>query len=191
VHDSQPVNNVELARLREQTRADLRQVLNPAELEEFLLRYSHVAHYLRQELSGFDASPEEFRKIFRAVDSLDHPMQLEFGSVDTMSAQQRARYERQRETAIREALGPGRYQARLLTRDPLYRQAQVFASQQNAPPQALMPIYQLTKATEAKRQKILSDASLTPEQRNQALNAVQLEQVESIQKIVSETAAPR
>jgi len=191
VHDSQPVNNVEMARLREQTRADLRQVLNPLELEEFLLRYSHVAHYLRQELISFDASPEEFRKIFRAVDALDHPMQLEFGGVETMSAQQRARYERQRETAIREALGPERYQAYLLTKDPLYRQAQMFASQQNAPPQALMPIYQLTKATEAKRQQILNDASLTPEQRNQALHAVQTEQVKSIQKIVSETAAPR
>jgi hypothetical protein len=67
----------------------------------------------------------------------------------------------------------------------------MFASQQNASAQALMPIYQLTKASEAKRQKILTDASLTPEQRNQALNAVQREQTESIRRIVRETAAPR
>jgi len=191
VQDHQPANNVEMARLREQTRADLRQVLNAPELEEFLLRYSQVAHALRQEFGGFALSPEEFRKVFRAVDALDHPMQLEFGGLETMSAQQRARYERQRETAIREALGPERHQACLLTRDPLYRQAQMFASQQNASAQALMPIYQLTKASEAKRQKILTDASLTPEQRNQALNAVQSEQTESIRRIVRETAAPR
>jgi len=145
VHDSQPMNNAEMARLREQTRADLRQVLNPLELEEFLLRYSHIAHYLRQELSGFEATPDEFSQNLRAVDALDHPMQLEFGGVETI--------ERAATRALRASArdghpggpGPGTASGLPPYQRPLYRQAQVFASQQNAPPQALMPIYQLTK----------------------------------------------
>src|SRR5438477_5798637 len=48
----QPLNGVELARMREQTRADLRQVLNNEEMEEFLLRYSQNALQLRNELRG-------------------------------------------------------------------------------------------------------------------------------------------
>ncbi|HYV31684.1 MAG TPA: hypothetical protein VEO53_11340, partial [Candidatus Binatia bacterium] len=38
INDGQPLNQVEMARLREQTRADLRKVLDPEAMEEFLLR---------------------------------------------------------------------------------------------------------------------------------------------------------
>jgi hypothetical protein len=118
-------------------------------------------------------------------------MQLECGSVETMSLEQRKRYQRQRDAALKETLGPERYQAWLLTKDPLYRQAQMYATQFNAPPEAVTPIYLMTKATETRRRKIMSDASLTPEQKNQALSAMTLEQIQSIQKIASESAARR
>ncbi|MDW7979829.1 MAG: hypothetical protein RMH97_04605, partial [Verrucomicrobiales bacterium] len=41
---------LELARLRQQTRNELAQVLSPQQLEEFLLRYSETAERLRQHL---------------------------------------------------------------------------------------------------------------------------------------------
>jgi hypothetical protein len=182
-------NSVEMAKLREQTRADLRQALNPQEMEEFLLRYSHNAHNLRLELSGMNPGEEEFRRIFRATDPIDHQMQLEFGGVETMSLQQRERYERQRDTAIKEVLNPPRDQAYLMTKDPLYRQAQMYARQYNAPPETVMPIYQMTKATETKRQQIRSNASLTPEQREQALRSVDVEQQQGVLRIITEAAA--
>ena len=72
----QPLNPIETAKLREQTRTDLRKVLNPDEVEEFTLRYSHNAHNLRAELRGFDPTPEEFRKVFRGIDPLEHQMAL-------------------------------------------------------------------------------------------------------------------
>src|SRR6185503_17444424 len=108
-NEGQPINQVEMAKLREQTRADLRQILSPDQVEEFTLRYSHNAHQLRMELAGMDPTPEEFRKIFRAIDPGDHQMQLEFGSVEAMSPKQRERYERQRDAAIKDVLSPARY----------------------------------------------------------------------------------
>jgi len=185
-NDGQPLNQVEMAKLREQTRADLRKILNAEAMEEFLLRYSHNAHQLRNELRGFEPTPDEFRKIFRSIDSLEHQLQLEYGSPEALSQQQRERFMGQRDSAIREALGPKRYQEYLLVKDPLYRQAQTMATQYGAPPKAIMPIYQMSKTNETRRQKILNDAALSPQQKSEGLNLINMEQMRSVQQIVSE-----
>ena len=185
-NEGQPLNQVEMARLREQTRADLRKILNAEAMEEFLLRYSHNAHQLRNELRGFEPTPDEFRKIFRSIDSLEHQLQLEYGSPEALSQQQRERFLSQRDSAIRETLGPKRYQDYLLVKDPLYRQAQTMASQYGAPAKAIMPIYQLSKTNESRRQKILNDLALTPQQKSEALNSINMEQMRSVQQIVTE-----
>ena len=190
-NEGQPLNQVEMAKLRDQTRSDLRKVLNDEGMEEFLLRYSHNANRLRQALRGFDPTPEEFRKIFRGIDPIEHQIQMEYGGPEALSEAQRERYERQRDAGIRAALTPERYQAYLLTKDPLYRQAQMMAMQYGASSQAILPIYQMTKVNEAKRQKIMRDASLTPQQKTEALNTVNLEQQRSVQQIVSEMGKRR
>ena len=188
VNEGQPMNQVEMAKLREQTRSDLRKILNDDQVEEFVLRYSHNASRLREELRGFEPTPDEFRKIFRAIDPLEHQMQLEYGGPEAMSEKQRERFDGQRNEAIREALSPERYQAFLLTKDPLYRQAQMVALQYGAPPKAVLPLYKMTKLNESKRQEIINDANLTPQQKSEALNAMNLEQQRHIQRIVSESA---
>lgn len=191
VNDGQSVNQVELAKLREQTRADLRKVLEADAIEEFLLRYSHNAHQLRAQLRGFETKPDEFRKIFRVIDPVEHQLQLEYGGLEALSPQQRERFDRQRDSAIKEALGPKRYEEYLVTKDPLYRQAQMTAMQYGAPIKAIMPIYEMTKSSEQKRQKILSDGALTVQQKNDALTAVNQEQLKSVQRIVTESASQR
>lgn len=190
-NEGQPINQVELAKLREQTRADLRQILTPAEIEEFTLRYSHNSHQLRMELAGMDPTPEEFRRIFRAIDATDHQMQLEYGSVEAMSPKQRERYERQRDAAIKELLPEARFQAYLMTKDPLYRQAQMTAMQYGAPSKAVMPIYQMTKANESRRQQILTNITLSAQQKNEELNRVNMDQLRTLQQIVNEANAAR
>ena len=188
VNEGQPMNQVEMAKLREQTRSDLRKILNDDQVEEFVLRLSHNASRLREELRGFEPTPDEFRKIFRAIDPLEHQMQLEYGGPEAMSEKQRERFDGQRNEAIREALSPERYQAFLLTKDPLYRQAQMVALQYGAPPKAVLPLYKMTKLNESKRQQIINDANLTQEQKTEALNAMNVEQQRHIQRIVTENA---
>ena len=185
------VNPVEMAKLRDQTRRDLAEVLAPPEIEEFLLRYSHNSSRLRQDLRGFDPTPDEFRKIFRATDPVDHQTQLEYGGEEALSQKQRETIARQRDLAIREALLPERYQKYLLTKDPLYRQAQYTAMAYGAPAKAVQPIYEMHKSIETKRQQILRDTTLSPEQRNAALLGVNQEQQTSLQKIIREAANQR
>lgn len=184
-NENQTPNAVETAKLREQTRAELRRVLNADGMEEFLLRYSVNASNLREELRGLEATPDEFRKILRATDPMDHQMQLEFGSVDSMSPQQRERHLAQRESAIREALGPQRFQDYLTLKDPLYRQARQASVQYGAPARVIMPIYQLMKAGEGQRQKILNDTTLTREQKNDEIMSINAEQTRKVQQLIA------
>jgi hypothetical protein len=157
INSGQPLNQVELAKLRQRTRTELTKVLKPEALE-----------------------------IFRATDSIDHALQLEYGGLETLSPQQRERYETRRDQAIKEVLTPARYEAYLLTKDPLYRQAQMMALQYGAPSSAIMPIYNMTRENESRRKEILQDATLTPEQKRQAINNVYLQQQQTVRKIVAE-----
>ena len=117
---------VELAKLRQQTRDDLAHVLSPPELEEFLLRYSQDANDLRTEfgqLRFFDPTPDEFRAVFRATDTLDQRIQLLADAKDPSSLDARKALEDQRENAIKIALGPKRYEEYRMLHDPVYRDA--------------------------------------------------------------------
>ncbi|MCL5098795.1 MAG: DUF1542 domain-containing protein [Candidatus Omnitrophica bacterium] len=181
----QPVDQTELTRLRQQTRDELARVLSPVQLEEFLLRYSSTANQLRKELDGFDATPEEFRNIFRASDPIDQQMQLYYSGNDATSAKERQELEKQRQAAIKQALGTERYQVFQLLQDPVYRQTQTTVEQLGAPLETLMPIYQINQATAAERQRIKNDPTLTDDEREKELLQVQQDQQKSIRQLLA------
>ena len=106
MNENKPMDNVELAKLRDQTRTDLAKVLTAEQIEEFLLRYSHNGSKLRTDLRGIDVSPDEFRKFFRAIDPLEHRIQIDYGGPEALSAKQREQLEAQRDRAAREVLTP-------------------------------------------------------------------------------------
>jgi hypothetical protein len=169
---------VELARIREQTRDELRHVLTPPQLEEYLLRYSQTANNLRGDLGTlkyFNASPDEFRSLFRATDNLDQRIALLADASDPNTLQARKALLDQRESAIRIALGQKRYEEYVLLRDPLYRAA-VASAQQAGTPEAVRTIYQINLAAAAEQAQLNSDPTLTADQKN-----IQLKQLEADQ----------
>jgi len=168
---------VVLDQLRQQTRQELAQVLPPAELEEYLLRYSQNANELRSELAQlrfFNATPEEFRNLFRARDHYDQQIKLLYHGTDEASAKQRQALEQQRETAIRNALGPARYAEYVRLHDPAYREA-VALAQEAGTPEAADVIYQLRQAAAQEQVRIRADTNLTAQQREIELSKIQLE----------------
>lgn len=178
------VEPVTMAKLRDFTRTELAKILTPEQMEEFLLRYSHNSTKLRQDLRGLDLTPDEFRKVFRSIDPIEHRVQLDYGGPEALSQKQREQFEAQRERAIREALTPERYQQFQLTKDPIYRQAQMLALQYGMNGKAIQPIYEMQKSMEARRVQITQNAALTPEQKSQALQTVAIEQQQSLQKMM-------
>jgi len=65
------------------------------------------------------------------------------------------------------------------------------AMQYGAPSRAVMPIYQMTKANESRRQQILNNVGLSPQQKNEELNKVNMDQLRTLQQIVNEANAVR
>jgi LysM repeat protein len=170
----------DLAKLRQQTRDDLARVLSPQQLEEFLLRYSQEANNLRADfgqLAYFNPTPDEFRAVFRATDTLDQQIQLLTGN-DPNTVQARNALQDQRENAIKTALGPKRYEDYRLLQDPLYRDA-VAAAQQAGTPEAAMTFYQINQAAAEEQDDIASNTNLTAQQKAIEMKRLELEQLQA------------
>ena len=182
-------NAADLARLREETRQQLAAVLNPQQLEEFLLRYSDNANLLRQELTGFNATPEEFRSLFRAVDSIDREIQSRSGGDDAASVRSRQALEQQRLAAIRNAVGPQRFQAYQTLHDPVYRDALAIAQQAGAGEEAAQALYTINRTTADELNRIRNDATLNPLQRQQLIRDTETEQQRARSLVLGETPA--
>jgi hypothetical protein len=169
-------SEAELAKMREQTREELAKILNPQQLEEFLLRYSFNANQLRQQLNGFDVSPDEFRAIFRKLDSIDRDIQLRFAGNDAGSQRQRAALEQQRQAAIRDAVGAERYDTLVMLRDPAYQQLLADVQKSGAPQEAASALYEIQRATQEEIERIRNDATLTAGQKQEQMREMLLDQ---------------
>ncbi len=176
-----PADPVELARLRQQTRDELAHVLAPAQLEEFLLRYSQYASNLRAsfgDLQFFNTTPDEFRAVFRATDGIDQQIELLADSTDPALVQQRKSLEAQEDNAIKLALGSKRYQEYQLLHDPLYRDA-VAAADQAGTPEAAQTLYEINLAAASTAEAIRTNGTLTADQQAIAQKQLELDQMKA------------
>jgi len=183
---------VELAKLRQLTREELTRTLAPLQLEEYLLRYSQDASDLRAalgQLKYFDATPDEFRTVFRATDSIDQQIQLLGANIDPNTVDQRNALLQQRENAVKLALGPERYDEYVRLQDPAYRVA--FADAQKAgDPAAAQTLYQINLATAQEQAAIRANTNLTAEQRAVELKRAELEQLKASVQALGQELLP-
>jgi LysM repeat protein len=172
---------VAMARLRQETRTELAGVLSPAQLEEYLLRYSQTANDLRADLGRlkyFNATQDEFRSIFRATDSIDQQIQLLGAATDAITVAQRNSLEQQRDAAIKLALGQDRFQQYEKLQDPLYQQAMATAIQAGDPDSA-DAIYGINLTAQNEQSAIQSNSNLTDSQKAIALKQLDLDQLKA------------
>ena len=172
----------EMAKLREKTRTELAEFLNPAQLEEFQLRHSSNSAQLRQEVKGIEPTPDEFRALFRATDALDRELALLAGSSDAASVKKREELERDRLVALKTALTPERFAAYQIAEaanakvagDPALEISEVASD-------ALLDI---KKAVALEQERIRNDKSLTAEQRAALNKFVQEQQKKAEAKVL-------
>lgn len=182
----------ELAALREQTRVELQKILPPAQLEEFLLRYSQNSAELRSELGSlqyFNASPDEFRALFRARDQFDQKLAALADSTDPNDIRHRQSLEAQREAAIKLALGEKRYALYRQLQDPNYRTAYAQAAAAGDP-SAARAIYEVNLASEVEFARVQANSNLTEEQLAVAMKRVELEQLKATAEAVGQEVPP-
>jgi hypothetical protein len=182
----------ELAKIRQQTRAELEKILSPAQLEEYLLRYSQNANELRSELGQlqyFNATPDEFRAVFRATDPIEQRLQSLAGATDPASLEQRKSLEQQRQDAIKLALGPQRYAQYAAFHDPNFRDAYATAAQAGAPESAQI-IYEINLATAEEQARIQANTNLSAEQRAVEMKQLELDQAKANAVVAGQDLPP-
>jgi hypothetical protein len=180
------MNQSDLARHRDQTRVELARLLTPAELEEFLLRNSQNASRLRMEFAGLSLAPDEFRRVFRAVDALDHQMQLEYGAVDSLSARQREEFEQRRAEAIKKSLAGERYRQYLASRYPLYRTAQLAVKKAGLPDDLALAVFEVMQANENRRRRVQADTLLSAAEKTGALKSLEEEKQAALRRALGD-----
>lgn len=177
-------SEIELAKLRDQTRKDLSVVLNAEQLEEFLLRFSHNASQLRTTLRGVGLTPDEFRKVFRATDVIDHQIQMDFGGEEALSPKQREQTIRQKEQAVAAVLGQDKYSRMILSRDPLYRKAQDLVMDSGADESLTHAVFDVLRSSELQRQQVKGNNRLTTEEKEEALMRINQDQRQQQNKLL-------
>lgn len=180
----QPIDPAQVARLRQAMRTELAQALNPAQMEEFLLRYSETAEEMRRNLAGLNVSPNEFREMFRNRDSLEQELALLGGTANPAAAGRIRTLQNQIEASIRQALGSERYIEYKLNEDPTFQETRAQADKIGATPETMFSIYEINQETRAEEQRIREDVSLSPEQRIEALALTQAEQQKALQGLL-------
>jgi hypothetical protein len=181
----------ELDRIRESSRTELAAILKPAELEEYLLRYSKTARGLRDELRGLDSSSDEFRTLFRSLDSIETQAAYHYSGEDPALIKQREELEAKRNEILKTTLGKDRYEQYSMNRDPVYQEAKSTAENLGVESAQVLPIYQINSLTQNEMDRIRKDDTLSNEEKVEALAAAQVEQQKALEKIMGAEAFER
>ena len=106
-----------------------------------------------------------------------------YGVMSHQVIRRRQELEQQRDSAMAQALGSERFQAYQLNQDPLFRSSRDLLARMGAPAEKLIPLYEINQTTALEQQRIRTDPVLTPEQRTEALHAVQASRENTLRRL--------
>jgi hypothetical protein len=186
-----PVDPMQMVRLREEPLVILAAILTQEQYDEFVLRYSPAAQQLREQVRGMNLSAAQFSGLYNALFSILGQPVYYYNGADPGLLKQQQQLQAQSEAVIKETVGAQFYAAFQLSQDPLYRSAQAVAQQLNVPASAVLPIYQINRATQAELNRIRNDDSLSNDEKVTALSQAQVEQQQSLEQILGPEAFQR
>ncbi|MCX7867402.1 MAG: LysM peptidoglycan-binding domain-containing protein [Limisphaera sp.] len=182
----------ELLRLQRQMEQELARVLAPAQLEEFLLRYSDTAEALRRELAELrwlELTPDQFRALFHARRRFEQGL-ADLAQADSpASALQRQQLEQQYEQALRLALGEELFRQYQRLQDPDYREA-VAEARQAGQPELADTLYAIRRALAEEQVRLETNTALTALQKAIEWKRLELEALKARAEALGEPPLP-
>lgn len=167
----------------------IRAALSPEEFQDYQLRFSMTANMLRQQITGFEPTEEEFLKVYKLKEAFDQEYSP-FGLANETEADQRKRMEAMNALngRIREALGNERYADYERAQDYSYQQLHQIAKKAELAPTVANEVYSMKRAAEMQAAQIRSDHNLSSDQRSKALQAIRAETERSMQEALGSQA---
>lgn len=164
-------------------------VLTPEEFLDYQLRFSMTANMLRQQITGFEPSEEEFLAVFKLREEFDReysPMLL----ADATEAEQAEQREAQEQLngQLREVLGEQRYAEYERAQDYQYQQLHRIVQRAGLTAATANEVHDMRKIAENQANQVRGNQNLTSEQRNAALRAIRQETERTIQQTLGNDA---
>jgi hypothetical protein len=184
-----PSDQAELRRLQQERQIHLANILAPAEREQFELWLSPVASGVRHDVYGMDATEEEFLAIFRLRKNFEENWTGR--DLELMDPGSRATYAKEKdelETRLRQELGPERYAQYKRGQDEDFHHLNATVTRFKLPRKTAAEIYGYKQGLQDMRVSVTADATLTPEQKTEALRAMAQETERSVKTLLGEKA---
>ena len=186
-------NNPDVMReLMKEKDAELAKVLTPQEKEEYDLRMSQTAMMMRMQMSEFQPNEQEFRDIFK----LRKEFENEFGMMGMQSNKPEDRAKR--ETAqkdldqnIKNMLGEDRFREYKYDQDFSRSSLKDVVKEFNVPKDQAFKVFDIKAAAQEQAANIRKDTSLTREQREVALQAIQQETRNAVNQVIGPAAGDK
>ncbi|MCX8090501.1 MAG: hypothetical protein N3I86_06120 [Verrucomicrobiae bacterium] len=176
-----------MQRAQKEMEAELAKILTPQELEEYQLRLSPTAMAMRMQLASFEPTEQEFRQIFalrKKFDDQFNPMAI--ASMDEAERERMNSARRDMEQQLKNILGDARYAEYERSQDWAYQSIYRVTQRQGLPRDAAVKVYEMKKVAEDQAQRVRRDETLTPEQRQAALQGIRNETEGAIRTVLGE-----
>jgi hypothetical protein len=182
-----PAERDKLAAIDKAQRADLAQLLTPAELLEYGVRSGPIADMLRWELSAFAPSEAEFRTLYQLRAAFQEQMGNAYGPLPPEQQRQRREAQNQLNEQIKAALGPERAAAYERAQDYNYQQTSRLVARLNLPAEATNQVWSVQQDIQKQRQALMANRALPAEERTQLIATL----AEEANTRISATLGPR
>lgn len=171
------VDREKITALEKEQRAAIARMLTPQEFFEYDLRRSNTANSLREELSAFQPTEEEYRAIFSIRAAFDERFSSFIPGRTPEEMRQRSEAQRLMKEQIKAVLPPDRAAEYERMTDFNYRRTNQLVGRLELPPETTDQLFAMQKEYEQRRNDLYRGASRTAdrEQINEQLKVMQQE----------------
>jgi hypothetical protein len=165
-----------LAYLAEEKKKDLAAVLTPEELADYELHSSQTTNRLRTQLAGMDLTEDQFKAIYQLQKPYDDKYLTTTGGF-TSAEMVRERQDAQKEVQaqIKAALGESLATQYEQAMDYNYQSTNRVVARLNLPKETVQQVMDVSKDIQARANSVRMDRTLSPDQRNAQLAALNTE----------------
>ena len=163
----------ELVTLMKEHEVAIARLLTPQEREEYDLRASSTALTLRQRLTGFDPTEQEFRALFALQSNYAATNNRPAAAVDLWRPT--SPVDNQLVEEMKSAIGEQRYADFLRSNDASYQQTARLMARLELPPDTADHVYAVQKEIQQRATTLEINRALTPSERNAQLSALAAE----------------
>jgi hypothetical protein len=167
-----PEDQEKLAFLDKQQAADLAEVLSPEDLFDYQLHTSPTASTLRNSLTAFDPSEDEFKAIFKAQQDFNAQYGSPDGPLTADQQQQRQAHQADLLASIQQVLSPDRFADYKTDTDPAYVNVDRLVQQLNLPPDTTQQVVALQSDYSQQAAAINGNSQISPADKITQLGAL-------------------